>query len=268
MKESEGGGIQRLTVPPGGIGELVSEMQTTLWRVRELVRSLEENLRGGTSHAESLSPAARVTELEARLAEAENDAKELAARLVESERQSGALMTLFVATYQLHASMDPEEVKAAIAEIALNMLGAEEFVLLLRKEVGPEYEIALKHGHDPGSTPMFAGDVYASGDPELDATLGDGLLRFGPTAESPALAIVPLRVQAQTVGAIVILRLLPHKPALHAEDRELLDLLSAHAAAALYAARIFEFKEQRLRTFEELTRLAEGLIKMARGESA
>jgi len=33
-------------------------------------------------------------------------------------------MNLYVATYQLHATLDPAEVQETIAEIAINLLGA------------------------------------------------------------------------------------------------------------------------------------------------
>jgi GAF domain-containing protein len=84
------------------------------------------------------------------------------------------------------------------------------------------------------------------------------VLRLGPGPDSQALAAVPLRVQNEIVGALVVLKLLDHKPILRAEDRDLLDLLSAHAASALFAARLFAAKDRKLRTFESLVRLARG----------
>ena len=80
----------------------------------------------------------------------------------------------------------------------------------------------------------------------------------GRRAESQALAAVPLRVQNDIVGALVVLKLLDHKPILRAEDRDLLDLLSAHAASALFAARLFATKDRKLRTLESLVKLARG----------
>ena len=105
---------------------------------------------------------------------------------------------------------------------------------------------------------LYGGEVYAGGDPVVDATLADGVLRLGPTADSKALAAVPLRVQNEVVGALVLLKLLDHKPILRAEDRDLLDLLSAHAASALFAARLFATKDRKLRTLESLVKLARG----------
>jgi uncharacterized coiled-coil protein SlyX len=239
--------------------ELIAELRATLERAGELIRVVEQNLRETAPPERDESSADdRVAELERRLATAESDVKELASRLVDSEHQGGRLMNLYVATYQLHATLDPAEVQATIAEIAINLLGAQQFVLLLRRDEGEGCEIALTEGQYNSTAPPYDGETYAGGDPMVDATLKDGVLRLGPTAESPALAAVPLRVQNEIVGALVLLKLLDHKPILRAEDRDLLDLLSAHAASALFAARLFATKDRKLRTLESLVKLARG----------
>jgi GAF domain-containing protein len=238
--------------------ELVAELRSSLERVGELARVVEINLRETAAGSGSGASDERAQELERRLSTAESDVKELASRLVDSEHQGGRLMNLYVATYQLHATLDPAEVQATIAEIAINLLGAEQFILLLRKDDAEDYEIALLEGMYDGVQPPYAGESYTGGDPMVDVTLTDGVLRLGPTSESQALAAVPLRVQNEIVGALVLLKLLDHKPILRAEDRDLLDLLSAHAASALFAARLFATKDRKLRTLESLVKLARG----------
>ncbi len=240
--------------------DLLAELRSTLERANELLRVVESSQEGAAMR-DAGTAEERIAELERRLSTAESDVKELASRLVDSEHQGGRLMNLYVATYQLHATLDPAEVQATIAEIAINLLGAEQFVLLLRRDDAPEddnnYEIALVEGmYDEEN--LFSGDSYAGGDLAVDTTLRDGVLRLGPTAESPCLAAVPLRVQNEIVGALVVLKLLDHKPILRGEDRDLLDLLSAHAASAIYAARLFATKDRKLRTLESLVKLARG----------
>ena len=244
--------------------ELVSQLRSALGRANELTQVLEANLReaGERERQEAERPDGRSTEkieeLERRLATAESDVKELASRLVDSEHQAGRLMNLYVATYQLHATLDPAEVQETIAEIAINLLGAARFVLLLKRDEGNTLEIALNQGISGQPEPPFTGDSYQGGDSMVDATLADGVLRLGPTADSPSLAAVPLRVQNDIVGALVVLKLLDHKPILRSEDRDLLDLLSAHAAIAIFAARLFATKDRKLRTLESLVKLARG----------
>jgi GAF domain-containing protein len=210
-----------------------------------------------------------VAELEERLHAAEGDVKELATRLVDSEHQAGRLMNLYVATYQLHSTLDPDEVQQTIAEIASNLLGAKSFVLLLAREGEPAAcDVALAEGVD--GDVRWQG-VYRGGEPAIDATLADGVLRLGEpgrnavggaAAGGPAagelVAAVPLRVQQQVVGALVVLRLLDHKPILRPEDRDLLDLLSAHAASAIFAARLYAAKERKVKSLQSLVELARG----------
>ena len=116
--------------------DLAVELRSALDRAGELARTLELNLREASERGDSSGSSSeeRAVELERRLATAESDVKELASRLVDSEHQGGRLMNLYVATYQLHATLDPAEVQATIAEIAINLLGAERFVLLLRRD--------------------------------------------------------------------------------------------------------------------------------------
>ncbi len=251
----------RLNSPAVPGRDLLAELRTTLERANDLLRVVESSQQGAAVR-EAGTAEERISELERRLSTADSDVKELASRLVDSEHQGGRLMNLYVATYQLHATLDPAEVQATIAEIAINLLGAEQFVLLLRRDEVPEeargYEIALVEGFYDEEQNLYSGDSYTGGDPVVDTTLRDGVLRLGPTAESPALAAVPLRVQNEIVGALVVLKLLDHKPILRGEDRDLLDLLSAHAASAIFAARLFATKDRKLRTLESLVKLARG----------
>ncbi|MEW6336309.1 MAG: GAF domain-containing protein [Acidobacteriota bacterium] len=240
-----------------GIGaELLEELRGTLDRAASLLKILEEGLKK-VLEQELKTAGSRTRELEGRLARTEEDMAELASQLSVSERQTSRLMNLYVATYQLHATLDPLEVQQTIAEIVINLLGAEKFLLLLRRDEATDYFISFSQGLKSTDPPLFTGERYSGGDPLVDGTLADGVLRIDQQ-DSPVLAAVPLRVQGEIVGAIVILKLFDHKPSLRAEDRELLDLLSAHAASALFAARVFATKDRKLRTLESLVKLARG----------
>ena len=205
------------------------------------------------SVAEQQASSMRTPEFDARLARTEKDREELVTRLVEVEHQVGRLMTLYVATYQLHATLDPQDVQSTIAEIVVNLLGAEQFALFLRNEEASAVEICLQQGAI--DAPWAGTSSYSGGDPLIDASLLDGVLRFGPAQGSSALVVVPLRVQDITVGALVIAKLLDHKGRLDEEDREILDLLGAHAASALFASRVYARAARKLRTLEGLIKL-------------
>ena len=241
-----------LADPPAG-GDLLArgerDAMATLRRAQQLVRDAQVAIEEASRVVgESAGPAS-----EARLVAAEAEREELTNRLAEVEHQVGRLMTLYVATYQLHATLDPVEVQSTIAEIALNLVGAEQFVLLLVDDEDQGYEVRLIHGEP--DTPWVLSQRYTGGDFLVDSALADGGLRFGPTEQSPALAVVPLRVQDVTVGALVIFKLLAHKPAFVKEDHDLLDLLGAHAASAIFASRAYAKTARKLRTLESLIRL-------------
>jgi GAF domain-containing protein len=231
--------------------DLFSELGTTLDRARELCKLLSE-------HPASALPAAASERLEAlkkEVSEAERDREDLTSRLVEAEHQLGRLMNLYVATFQLHATLDPSEVQATIAEIAVDLLGAERFVLLLRSDGVEQCELALSRGLEDDDSGLYTREKYLGGDPLVDAALADGVLRMGPDEVSNVIAAVPLRVQDAIVGVLVILKLFDHKTILRAEDRDLLDLLAAHAASALFAARVYSNTDRKLRTLESLVQL-------------
>lgn len=188
---------------------------------------------------------------------AESDRLDLAERLVSTERQASRLMSLYVVTYQLHSTLDPDEVKAAIAEIAVDLLGAERFLLVLRDEADGHATIALSQGLEDAESTVFRGQHYGGGDPAVDATLIDGQLRLAPLG-SEAIGVVPLKIRDSVVGALVVLKLFGHRTKPLSDDRELLDLLAAHAASALLAARAYSTMVRRVRTLEGLLTLLKG----------
>lgn len=253
--------------------QLAAEVQGATVRANQVLQELQAALERASSLATSLQaakaasravaapgqpqgqPQPQMEELTRRLADLESDRSELSTRLAEFEQQTGRLMNLYVATYQLHATLDPQEVQSTIGEIAVNLLGAERYALLFWKNEGNRCEIALSQGLEHDTSGVFQSGFYAGGDPAVDATLADGVLRIGPLEGSEALAVVPLTVQGATVGALVLLKLFDHKEKLRPDDRDLLDLLAAHAASALFAARVYSTTDRKLKTLESLVKL-------------
>lgn len=244
------GAAQKPTVTRAESTDPLATLQRAHQLIHDAQAAIEEARR---SVALERASSGETPESEARLVQAEKDREDLAARLVEVEHQIGRLMTLYVATYQLHATLDPRDVQSTIAEIVINLLGVERFALLLHDEEGKVLEIPLQHGAI--DAPWAGASTYSGGDPLIDTCLLDGVLRFGPASGSSALVVVPLRVQDVTVGALVIYKLLDHKGKLTQEDREILDLLGAHAASALFASRVYGRAARKLRTLEGLIKL-------------
>jgi GAF domain-containing protein len=195
-------------------------------------------------------PAADGAEAEARIAALEAEVSALELRLAAAEQQNDRLMRQYVATYQLHATLDPNEVLAAVSDIVVNLVGADRFAVILTDKPGAPGFIVLRHGFDEvlGDRNLirFAGQHYAGGDAQVDATLADGKLRWAPAPGSPVLATIPLNMSGRTVGTIAILKLLEHREELGTEERELFDLLAAHTACALLAAQSYARAERKL----------------------
>lgn len=231
---------------------VVDELQGTLSQASRLLKELREAVPPPPPPQDD--PAAqKVQELQRDLDTAELDLSEFSERLVETENQRSRLMNLYVATYQLHATLDLDEVTSTIAEISRELLGAEKYVLLLKDEAeSGRCDISLAAGLDERDH-LFLGTSYSGGQPTVDQTLEDGVLRVDEDSE--VLAAVPLTVQGAIVGALAILKLFDHKPTLTAGDRDLLDLLAAHAASALLAARIYSATDRKLKTLENLVKL-------------
>lgn len=235
--------------------EVVGELKAALERAANLLGSLEDEDESSSGAGEEAE--AEISELKERLEATEADLSELSTRLVDTENQRGRLMNLYVATYQLHATLDIQEVTSTIAEIARELLGAEKFALLLRADAEGESvcDMPMTSGDDVEEVLASSDGRYGGGDPAIDATLADGLLRMEKVPGSQAIAVVPLTVQGAVVGTLVLLKLLDHKPALTSEDKDLLDLLAAHAASALLAARVYSTTDRRLKTLESLVKL-------------
>lgn len=192
--------------------------------------------------------AARIRDdLTTRIAELQKSAEEMERLLVQAEHQAAQLANLYVATYQLHASLDPVEINSAIADIATHLLGAERFRLLIRLENG---RMAFAFGAEPRATGEPS--EYGGGDVLVDACLRDRVLRFGPEPGSSALVVVPLSSHGELVGVLAIDALFRQKASLSREDHQLLDLVGAHAASALLAARAYQSARRKVDAFDGL----------------
>jgi len=193
-------------------------------RLRRRLDELEASV--STDRAEQLRLAEERLEIERR-------SREQTRRFAEIEQQNGNLANLYVASYQLHGSLDHSEVQQAIKEIVINLIGSEEFGIYQKRD--GELLLVDSAGTRAGST-------------SIPDTLASGLARSLETAETVVtgddeadgtpIVFVPLRLSAGVVGAIVIFELLAHKTGLESVDFELFELLAAHAAPALYLAEL------------------------------
>jgi hypothetical protein len=175
---------------------------------------------------------ARAAGLETALATSRADAARLAQRLAEIEQSYSSLVSLFVASSQLHSTLDYVDVVRAINEILQNLIGASSFALYLFDVPKNDVVRIRSQGCDDADLAVcdtLANRVVASG--ELYVT------DAGPATGGPAAGI-PLKIGDDTMGAIVLHRLLGHKDAIGTEDLQILDVLGKSASMALYGAKL------------------------------
>jgi hypothetical protein len=157
-------------------------------------------------------------------------------QLLQIERQNSNLANLYVATYQLHGSVERDVVLATIQEILANLVGTEQVAVFEMADGGRRLAVLSVNGVDPSRLQNIA---LGQGPIGRAAVTGELFVAEpgGGAAEEPDLtACIPLKLDGQVIGAIAIFRLLPQKQGLGDLDRELFDLLATHAATALYCA--------------------------------
>ena len=201
-----------------------------LLRENEKLRAIAAMLEGDVYRAEEGQRAAtaELERLRSRFDEVAGQNERFAEQYQYIEEQSSNLANLYVSSYQLHTSVDRPTVLNTIQEIVINLIGSEQLAIYERK--GGAFQLAASFGLDEERVMADVGGEYAV------EKLCEGHIFHDPADRQPVTAAVPLRIDEQVIGAILVFRLLEHKPSLEAVDHELFELLSVHAATALHCA--------------------------------
>lgn len=177
---------------------------------------------------------AELERLRSRFHEVAEENQRFAEQYQQIEAQSSNLANLYVASYQLHSSVDREAVLGAILEIVINLVGSEQVAVYERAEVRDTFKLATSFGVDDHRLTTFT-----LGDGAIAKRLANAEIFTDDEAtggEDRLTACVPLKVGDELIGAILVFRLLDHKPSLQPVDHELFELLAVHASTALYCA--------------------------------
>jgi hypothetical protein len=167
--------------------------------------------------------------------------KRLSREYVEVERQSSNLASLYVASLQLHASLERRRVLETIQEIVAGLIGCEELAVYVLKRQAAGLERIAAFGMDGRSlatVPVGSGVIGRA------TSSGERYVRRGgpdpatSPEESELTACIPLKVDGVVTGAIALYRLLSHKLDFEEADFELFDLLSTEAGTALHCAEL------------------------------
>ncbi len=238
--------------------ELLRENEKLRYRVAQLEELTKFTDKEGNFKVHSLEERIKLLEEENktlldRYRQVEEENKDFANRYVEVEAENNNLANLYVASYQLHSTLDFNECLKIILEIVMNLIGAEEFSIMMLDEktnelavvgqegMGPEARSSIRLGEGLIGASIKSGEAYYR---EGDPTDLKGVDYIHP------LVCIPLKIKEHVIGIIAIYKLLVQKQAFSNMDYELFSMLAGHAATALFSSKLYSQSERKLTTIQ------------------
>jgi transcriptional regulator with GAF, ATPase, and Fis domain len=239
--------------------DLLKENERLRFRIVKLEESLKEQGQGESAEsADVLEMMKKIETLElekeeilGRIKTVEEENQNFASRYLEIEEENNMLANLYIASYQLHSTLDFKEVLQIILEIVINLIGAEEFGVLLLDEKTNQLEPVASEGLETSEMPSIAvgegiiGEAVKTGENYFIDTM-EGYQR---DFEKP-LVCIPLKIKEHVIGVITIYKLLVQKDQFTNVDYELFTLLAGHAATAVFSSRLYSDSERKLSTIQ------------------
>jgi phage-related minor tail protein len=221
--------VDRLLQERDTLGAVVASLRQDQQRLEaELLRVCDERSRHERDR----------DELRDQLADIERQNRRFSEEYVEVEKRNNNLMSLYVASYRLHGTVNRKEVLDTIQEIVANLVGCEEQAVF--EVEGGTLRLIASVGIDPEAYGELVLGEGAIGRAALEGTIyvpGPGK---GRGVDEGLTACIPLKLEGEVTGAIALFGLLPQKPALEDVDHELFELLATHAATALYCTQLHQ----------------------------
>lgn len=199
--------------------------------------------------------------LKSRYEEVEAENRDFVSRYVEVEEENNNLANLYVASYQLHSTLDFQEVVRIIIEIVINLVGSDKFSILIMDDMSERLQVVASEGVDDQIQKRLKiqegiiGKVIKTGESYFDES---------PTSEksenevNPAVCI-PLKINENVIGILVIFSLFEQKQEkLTRVDYELFSMLAGHAATALFSSKLYSQSERKLSTIQGFLDLLSG----------
>lgn len=236
LRENERLRYQLLSLREAGNGQArVPDQHPEVARLRDKILELER---------EKLAILNRIKEIE-------EENLDFANRYVVVESENNMLANLYIASYRLHSTLDSQEVLQIVTEIVINLVGAEEFAVLLLDEKTGKFQIAAREGIDPDrfSVPELGKGVLGTLGRTGENYFVDDLAGYALDYDRP-LAGIPLKIKNHVIGIIAIYKLSEPKSRFSQIDHELFTLLAGHAATALFASRLYSESERKLSTIQ------------------
>jgi nitrate/nitrite-specific signal transduction histidine kinase len=182
----------------------------------------------------------------------EEENKDFASKYLDVEEENNNLANLYVASYQLHSTLDFSEVLRIVVEIAINLIGAEKFAVLLIDDKTNDLIAVATEGIQPADAPRVKiGDGVIGRVTKDGESFFAGDLRvirdFNPLEP---IVCIPLKIKEHVIGVIAIYKLLVQKSGFTNVDYELFNLLAGHAATAIFSSKLYTQSERKLTTIQ------------------
>jgi nitrate/nitrite-specific signal transduction histidine kinase len=187
-----------------------------------------------------------------RYQQVEEENVDFAKRYLEIEEENNNLANLYVASFQLHSTLDFREVVQIVMEIVINLIGAEKFALMLLDENREELSAISTEGVPREKIPHLR-----MGEGIIGKVVKEGTGPYIAEGKSPSeitltepLVVIPMKIKDQVIGAIVVYSILEQKESFSPLDFELFNLLAGHAATAVFASKLYSESERKLSTIQ------------------
>jgi len=195
-------------------------------------------------------------ELRERMSQVEAENKDFAVRYVEVEAENNSLANLYVASYQLHSTLDFDEVLKIVLEIIINLVGAERFGVMLMDERENELQAVIAEGMRlEDLPPVKVGEGLIGSVAREGESYFSEIPEEGSDDVSRPIVCIPLKIKEHVLGVIAIYRLLIQKDRFTNVDYELFNLLAGHAATAIFSAKLYTQSERKLTTIQSFLEL-------------
>lgn len=185
-------------------------------------------------------------DLLARSAELEESRRQYEGRAQEIEQEVNDLANLYIASYQLHASLSVRRVVRHLRDMIGQLVGAYGFVIYLIDPDGKmAHPIASEQLPESDIVPVVVGDgpVGEACMTGIARIREDGHMGFTRGTHDDPVAVIPLMADGRPIGAVSVITLLDQKAGWVSVDRELFQLIGAQAGAALIAANLYSTAE-------------------------
>jgi len=235
--------------------ELLKENERLRFRVAQLEEAVGRS--GDETRIKLYEDRIKATEdelnsLKERYKQVEEENKDFAARYVEVEDENNNLANLYVASYQLHSTLDFNEVLKIVLEIVINLIGAERFAVILMEDKTNELVPVATEGMSLSEVPKvkFGEGIIGTAAKEGESYFSDNIRSRGNASNGQPVVCIPLKIKEHVIGVIAIYSLLIQKEKFTNVDYELFNLLAGHAATAIFSSRLYTQSERKLTTIQ------------------